>query len=75
MSVTIEQARAAKEAARAAFSELGSVVGIGIIKVGDDFGLKVSLKHEPPSGLVVPKQVQGVPVVLEISEPVIAYDL
>jgi hypothetical protein len=66
MAVTIEQARAAKDAAKAELAGVPGVVGIGLMKVGDDYALKVNLRAEPPPGVIVPERVAGVPVCVEI---------
>lgn len=46
------------------FSELAPVVGVGITRVGDGYGVKVNLSKRPSARL--PAQVDGVPVRVEI---------
>ena len=64
--IPIERARAAKSKALSAFAALAVVNGIGITKVGDGYGLKVNLAEAPPETIQLPKDVDGVPVVVEI---------
>ena len=40
MAITLEQARAAKESAKALLAALPGVVGVGITKIGEDYALK-----------------------------------
>ena len=60
---TLEQARAAKAVAAKALAAL-PVVGIGITRVGEGYGLKVNLGADPTSE--VPATVDGVPVKVEV---------
>ena len=64
--VTLEQARAAKPAALAAFERLADVLGIGITRIGDDYALKINLREAPSSTADLPSQIDGVPVRVEI---------
>lgn len=64
--VTLEQARAAKEAALELFTRIGSVAGVGITRVGGDYAVKVNLKAPLPDGTAIPAAVGGVPVHVEI---------
>jgi hypothetical protein len=59
-------ARAAKPAAQEAFARLGKVTGVGITRSGEGYGLKVNLQREVSAGTEVPKEVQGVPVKVEV---------
>jgi hypothetical protein len=61
---TLAQARAAKSKATALFSALAPVVGVGLTRVGDGYGLKVNLERAPIKPL--PPDVDGVPVRVEI---------
>jgi hypothetical protein len=65
-SCTLEEARAAKGQAQAIFQSLAPVVGVGITKVGDAYGLKVNLQAPPPEGTRLPGDVDGVPVRVEV---------
>jgi hypothetical protein len=66
---TIEQARAAKARALALFERLAPVVGVGITRIGDGYGLKVNLRELPP-GAALPDAVEGVPVKVEVVGPI-----
>ena len=61
----IGMARAAKVNAFSVFSRLANVNGVGIIRVGGGYGLKVNLAQHPPEGVELPKEVDGVPIVVE----------
>ena len=63
---TREEARAAKGQAQAIFQSLAPVVGVGITRVGDGYGLKVNLQAPPPEGIRLPGEVDGVPVRVEV---------
>ena len=61
---TLPQARAAKHKAMEMFRRTATVVGIGITRVEDGYGLKVNLERPPESPL--PTDVDGVPLRVEI---------
>jgi hypothetical protein len=63
---TLEEARQAKPRARAVFAPLGDVVGIGVTRIGDGYGLKVNLEARLPTDTAVPTDVDGVPVRVEV---------
>jgi hypothetical protein len=65
-SCTLEEARKAKPRARAVFEPLGSVVGVGITRIGSGYGLKVNLESKPPADTPMPADVDGVPVRVEV---------
>lgn len=65
--VTLEQARAAKPQAAAAFESLASDVSVGITRIGDGYGLKVNLANEPSVGTQFPEEIDGVPVKIEFT--------
>jgi len=48
-TIGLDEARAARERARSLFAGKASVVGIGLTRVGDGYGVKVNL-DAPPSG-------------------------
>jgi hypothetical protein len=60
---TLEQARAAKARAEEVFRGL-PVVGIGITRIDNGYGLKVNLSREADQK--VPAEVDGVPVRHEV---------
>jgi hypothetical protein len=63
---TLDEARAAKPKALAAFSRQASVVGVGITRVDDGYGVKVNLGEPPSAGTVLPESIDGVPVRVEV---------
>ena len=60
---TLKQARAAKKVATKALADL-PVVGIGITRVGEGYGLKVNLDAAATGE--VPATVDGVPIQVEV---------
>ena len=69
-SASLDQARAAKQHAADEFSRLADVVGVGITRVADGYGVKVNLRGQPKPGVELPKQIDGVPVHVEIVGPI-----
>ena len=63
-TATLEEARAAKSKATALLASL-PVVGVGITRIGDGYGLKVNLSESVADG-AVPNQVDDVPIKLEV---------
>ncbi len=66
MVVSLDQARSAKSEAAKEFSRHGEVMGVGIVKVGDGYGLKVNLKQLADDHALLPQSVQGVPTRCEV---------
>jgi hypothetical protein len=66
MSVSLEQARAAKKSAKAMLTAVPGVVGVGITKIGDDYAVKVKLREALPAGVSIPERIAEVPVCLEV---------
>jgi hypothetical protein len=66
MPISLEQARAAKESAKALLAALPGVVGVGITKVGEDYALKVNLREPLPAGVSAPERIGDVPVRVEV---------
>jgi len=64
-AATLEQARAAKAKLRARLAGLPELRGIGIAFLPEGCGVKVMLERLPDA-LVIPEEVDGVPVVVEI---------
>ena len=64
-TATLESARAAKPAAQKVFAALADVAGVGIMRIGDGYGVKVNLRTAPAAGVVLPAEVEGVPVRVE----------
>jgi diaminopimelate decarboxylase len=63
---SLESARAAKKRAFDLFSKLGDVVGIGLTKIDDGYGLKINFSSPPNDPAAVPDDVDGVPVKVEV---------
>ena len=61
---TLDEARAAKSEAASVFGSLASVVGVGITRVGEGYGLKINLREQAKREL--PTEVAGVPVQVEV---------
>jgi hypothetical protein len=66
---TFEEARVAKEILAAKLFELPELRGIGIALLEDGFGVKVNLRSMPDS-LIVPDEIDGVPVIVEIVDTI-----
>ena len=60
-----EQARAAKATLRARLAGLPGLRGLGVAFLPEGCGVKVMLER-PSDGAVIPEEVDGVPVVVEI---------
>jgi hypothetical protein len=66
-SLSIDEARAAKQDAAALFSRFGKVVGVGITKLpGNGYGIKVNFQEQPTTPDELPQSVRGVPVRFEV---------
>jgi hypothetical protein len=65
-SSTLEQARSAKQHVLSAFAQLAEVVGVGITRHGGGYALKVNLRQPPAPGVDLPKDIDGVPVQVEV---------
>jgi hypothetical protein len=71
MKITgLDEARAAKERAKAIFATKPSVVGIGITRVGDRYGVKVNLDSPPAPDANLPETIDGVPIRIEVVGPI-----
>lgn len=66
---TLEQVRAAKGRAREIFSRLAPVTGVGVTWEGNQYGLKINLRAAPADGTVLPEEIDGIPVRVEITGP------
>ena len=66
----LDEARAAKERAKAIFAGKSSVVGIGITRVGDRYGVKVNLNAPPAADAGFPESIDGVPIRMEVVGPI-----
>lgn len=71
MSVaSLDQARAAKSGAKRRLARHGRIVGIGLTRVGEGFGLKVNFATAPRASESLPDSIDGVPVQVEVVGPV-----
>jgi len=68
-TVTLAQARLAKAQVASAFRSIGTVVGVGITQVGEDFAVKVNLLEAPAPDRALPTTLGGVPVRVEVVGP------
>jgi len=59
---TLEEARAAKRQALTVFSSLVEVVGVGITRIDEGYGLKINLLENPRPDVRLPEAVDNVPV-------------
>ena len=63
---SLNDARAAKNEALDLFRGLAPVIGVGITRIGEGYGLKVNLQREPAAGASVPEMIRKVPIQVEI---------
>jgi len=63
---TLDDARAAKAKVLAAFGDDPAVVGIGITRIGEGYGVKLNLETPPAPDANLPKDVDGVPIRVEV---------
>jgi hypothetical protein len=63
---TLEQARVVKPRVRELFAEHAEVVGVGITRIGDSYGVKVNLRTAPASSVRLPDSLDGVPIQVEV---------
>lgn len=68
-AASLAQARAAKARALKIFSRFGDVVGIGLVRLGEGYGVKVNLQSQPRKD-PMPRSVDGVPVTVEVIGPI-----
>ena len=66
----LDKARAAKEQVKAAFAGKATVVGIGITRMGDGYGVKVNLGAAPEADAKLPETIDGVPIRVEVVGPI-----
>jgi hypothetical protein len=64
---SLKEVRAAKSAAAQIFADLVGTVAVGVMRLADDsYGLKINLPKKPGKDVVLPSQVAGVPVKVEV---------
>ena len=68
-AATLDEAQAAKGRAMEVFGRLAEVVGVGVTRVREGYGVKVNLREVPGRGLRLPEAVAGVLVRSKWWEP------
>jgi len=68
-AASLDQVRAAKAVAQRLLAGNSNVVGIGIARIGEGFGLKVNLTEEASGDAAPPADIEGVPVLVEVVGP------
>ncbi len=63
--VGIDRARAAKSRVVLRLEDLPQVNGIGLVRIGQGYGIKVNLSEPLGNQEAIPPEVDGVPVVVE----------
>jgi hypothetical protein len=66
----IEKARAAKAQLLSRVTAVPQVNGVGLIRVGQGYGVKINLAEPLGVGVELPEEVDGVPVVVELVGPI-----
>ncbi len=66
----LDKARAAKEQVKAAFAGKATVVGIGITRIGNGYGVKVNLGAPPDADAELPETIDGVQIRVEVVGPI-----
>jgi hypothetical protein len=64
--ISLDQARNAKPLAKKLFSRVADVNGVGITQVKQGYAVKVNLSSPPAKGVVLPSEVDGVPIQVEV---------
>lgn len=64
---TIEAARAVKAKARELIEALVPVEGVGITRVGDAYAVKINVAQDIDAKLAIPEEVDGVPIVVQVT--------
>jgi hypothetical protein len=65
--ITLERARAAKDAALRRFKAVDNVVGIGLTRIAGEYAVKVNLSEPAEDGVDLPSEIGGVPVRFEVT--------
>ena len=63
----LAEAREAKERAKEIFPRFGSVNGVGLAKQGDGYAVKVNFEAEPQDKDGMPREIGGIPVIVQIT--------
>jgi hypothetical protein len=62
----LDAAREAKEKAKTIFSRHGTINGIGLTRMGERYAVKVNFESEPRDQANMPRDIEGVPVVVQV---------
>jgi hypothetical protein len=65
--ITLERARAAKEAALRRLKGLDNVVGVGLTRVAGEYAVKINLREPVHPADELPSEIDGVPVRVEVT--------
>lgn len=68
------EARRAKQKVKALLAGVAGVRGVGITMVRGAYAVKVNLQREPDDPAVLPREVDGVPVVYDVVGDMSAHD-
>lgn len=66
MIATLDMAKMAKPQAAEVFSRFGEVMGVGVVRIGEGYGVKVNLRRAPNPDLGMPNNIAGVPVSISV---------
>ena len=70
--VSIERARVVKAHVLERFEKVPQVGGVGLIRVGEGYGVKINLSEPLESGQVIPTEFEGVPILIDVIGRVVA---
>ncbi len=63
---SLRAARAVKQKAYGTFQKLGKVNGVGLTRQNDIYAVRVNLEEQLAEDAEVPKEIDGVPIVIKI---------
>lgn len=63
---SLASARAVKDRARDVCAARAEVVGVGITRVDGTYGVRINLACAPPPGADLPREIDGVPIRIEV---------
>lgn len=70
--VSIERARVAKAHVLERFEKVPQVGGIGLVRVGEGYGVKINLSQPLENGQAIPAEFEGVPILIDVIGKVVA---
>jgi hypothetical protein len=65
--ISLEQANAAKREALRRFRNLATLTGVGITRVRGEYAVKVNISEPLDDDSVLPTDIQGVPIRVEVT--------